>query len=159
MSHAVPPLFALRKRGKLQFPHPRIPRHATVTVISQAAQGARRQRMARFTGVLGLLTMLGVGVLVFPTNRRAIKLKTVAWGAGAADHVRVSRVLLDIWAAAFFSRGQCCKQAAGVRVEGSFFVFGELGSSILDRFHLRVSGSSDDYFHRPRFLHSCTTSV
>src|SRR6267143_1514062 len=37
--------------------------------------------MARFTGVLGLLTMLALGYL-FSTNRRAIKLKTVAWGLG-----------------------------------------------------------------------------
>ena len=35
--------------------------------------------MARFTGVLGLLSMLGLAYL-FSTNRRAIKLKTVAWG-------------------------------------------------------------------------------
>src|SRR6202047_4024212 len=35
--------------------------------------------MGRFTGVLGLLTMLGLAYL-FSTNRRAIKLKMVIWG-------------------------------------------------------------------------------
>mgnify|MGYP001191675283 CR=1 FL=1 len=35
--------------------------------------------MGRFTGVLGLLTILGLAYL-FSTNRRAIKLKMVIWG-------------------------------------------------------------------------------
>src|SRR6267142_1512489 len=35
--------------------------------------------MGRFTGVLGLLTMLGLAYL-FSTNRRAIKLKMIVWG-------------------------------------------------------------------------------
>ena len=45
--------------------------------------------MGRFTGVLGMLTMLGLAYL-FSTNRRAIKLKTVAWGLGLAVRIRVS---------------------------------------------------------------------
>ena len=37
--------------------------------------------MGRFTGILGLLTMLALAY-AFSTNRRAIRLKTVAWGLG-----------------------------------------------------------------------------
>ena len=37
--------------------------------------------MGRYTGILGLLTMLGLAY-TFSTNRRAIRLKTVAWGLG-----------------------------------------------------------------------------
>ena len=37
--------------------------------------------MGRFTGVLGLLAMLGLAYL-FSSNRRAIQMKTVAWGLG-----------------------------------------------------------------------------
>ena len=37
--------------------------------------------MGRFTGILGILTMLALALL-FSTNRRAIRLKTVAWGLG-----------------------------------------------------------------------------
>ena len=37
--------------------------------------------MGRFTGVLGLLAMLGLAYL-FSTARKAIKLKTVLWGLG-----------------------------------------------------------------------------
>ncbi|MGA8109293.1 MAG: Na+ dependent nucleoside transporter N-terminal domain-containing protein, partial [Acidobacteriaceae bacterium] len=35
--------------------------------------------MARFTGVLGLLTMLMLA-WIFSTNRRAIRWRTVVWG-------------------------------------------------------------------------------
>jgi len=35
--------------------------------------------MGRFTGILGLLTMLGLAY-AFSTNRKAIRGKTVAWG-------------------------------------------------------------------------------
>jgi len=35
--------------------------------------------MGRFTGILGLLTMLTVA-FIFSTNRRAIRVKTVVWG-------------------------------------------------------------------------------
>jgi len=35
--------------------------------------------MGRFTGFLGLLTMMGLA-FAFSTNRRAIRVKTVAWG-------------------------------------------------------------------------------
>ena len=37
--------------------------------------------MGRFTGVLGMAVILGLAWL-FSTDRRAIKLKTVAWGLG-----------------------------------------------------------------------------
>jgi CNT family concentrative nucleoside transporter len=37
--------------------------------------------MGRFTGLLGLLTMLALA-FAFSTNRRAIRVKTVAWGLG-----------------------------------------------------------------------------
>ncbi len=37
--------------------------------------------MGRFTGILGLLTMLALAY-AFSTNRRAIRLKTVWWGLG-----------------------------------------------------------------------------
>ena len=37
--------------------------------------------MGRLTGVLGIAVILGLAYL-FSTDRRAIKLKTVAWGLG-----------------------------------------------------------------------------
>ncbi len=37
--------------------------------------------MGRFTGILGLLTMLGLAY-AFSTNRRTVRVKTVDWGLG-----------------------------------------------------------------------------
>ncbi|HEX3822797.1 MAG TPA: Na+ dependent nucleoside transporter N-terminal domain-containing protein, partial [Candidatus Sulfotelmatobacter sp.] len=37
--------------------------------------------MGRYTGILGLLTMLTLAY-IFSTNRKAIRVKTVAWGLG-----------------------------------------------------------------------------
>ena len=37
--------------------------------------------MGRFTGILGLLTMLGLAY-AFSTDRKAIRKKTVGWGLG-----------------------------------------------------------------------------
>ena len=82
--------------------------------------------MARFTGILGLLTMLLLAWL-FSTNRRAIRLRTVAWG--------VSLQLLFAFAVLRWSFGQEAMAHAGSGVNkllsfafaGSEFLFGEFG--------------------------------
>src|SRR6266566_3487399 len=82
--------------------------------------------MARFTGVLGLLTMLALAYL-FSTNRRAIKMKTVAWGLGLQI---TFAFLVFYWAFGqrlFFRAGNAVNKLLAYAFEGSFFVFGELG--------------------------------
>src|SRR5580765_3394753 len=82
--------------------------------------------MGRFTGVLGLLTMLGLAYL-FSTDRKAIKLKTVLWGLG----LQLSFAIFVLR----FSAGRYLFEKAGYYVNlllsyafyGSQFVFGELG--------------------------------
>jgi CNT family concentrative nucleoside transporter len=82
--------------------------------------------MGRFTGILGILAMLGLAYL-FSSNRRAISLKTVLWGVG----LQVSLAFFVLR----FSWGQLLleKAAGGVTTllgysyAGSEFVFGELG--------------------------------
>jgi CNT family concentrative nucleoside transporter len=82
--------------------------------------------MGRFTGILGILSMLGLAYL-FSTNRRAIRLKTVVWGLG----LQIVFALFVLRVAA----GQLLFQKAGDEVNkllsysyaGSEFVFGELG--------------------------------
>jgi CNT family concentrative nucleoside transporter len=83
--------------------------------------------LARFTGVLGLLTMLLLA-WIFSTNRRAIRWRTVAWGLG----LQIAFAFLVLkW-----SVGQRVLQAAGSAVNkllayafnGSSFVFGDLGA-------------------------------
>ncbi|MBX6358645.1 NupC/NupG family nucleoside CNT transporter [Pseudacidobacterium ailaaui] len=82
--------------------------------------------MGRFTGVLGLLTMLALA-WGFSTNRKAIRWRTVFWGLGL--QLLFAFIVLD------FTWGQRILGAAGAAVTkllsyayyGSSFVFGELG--------------------------------
>ncbi len=82
--------------------------------------------MGRFTGVLGLLTMLSLA-WIFSTNRRAIRWRTVIWGLGL--QILFAFIVLD------FSWGQQVLAVAGNAVTkllsyafaGSTFDFGELG--------------------------------
>ncbi|TCK70787.1 NupC/NupG family nucleoside CNT transporter [Acidipila rosea] len=82
--------------------------------------------MGRFTGVLGLLTMLLLAWL-FSTNRRAIRWRTVFWGLGL--QLLFAFLVLD------FSWGQRILAAAGAGINrllsysyvGSSLVFGKLG--------------------------------
>ncbi len=82
--------------------------------------------MHRLVGVLGLLTMMAVAYLI-SSNRRAIRLKTVAWGLGLQI---VFAFLVLRW-----TFGQLIFQKAGAGVTwlldfsyfGSQFLFGDLG--------------------------------
>jgi CNT family concentrative nucleoside transporter len=82
--------------------------------------------MGRFTGILGLLTMLGLA-FAFSTNRRAIRFKTVAWGLGLqlAFAVFVLKVEVGRWM--FQTAGDAVKKLLDNAFAGSSFVFGELG--------------------------------
>jgi len=82
--------------------------------------------VARFTGLLGLITFIGVAYAC-STNRRAIRWRTVAWGVGLQF---VFAVLVIKW-----SLGQRILQVASTAVtaalghtaDGSTLVFGPLG--------------------------------
>src|SRR5215472_1813874 len=82
--------------------------------------------MGRFTGLLGLLAMLALAFL-FSTNRRAIRLKTVAWGLGLQFvlAIFVLRVKTGDWL--FEQAGDGAKRLLDFSYFGSSFVFGELG--------------------------------
>jgi concentrative nucleoside transporter, CNT family len=82
--------------------------------------------MGRYTGILGLLTML-VLAYAFSTDRRAIRLKTVAWGLGLqlAFGLFVLRVKSGEWL--FQKAGDGAKRLLDFSYVGSAFVFGELG--------------------------------
>jgi concentrative nucleoside transporter, CNT family len=82
--------------------------------------------MGRFTGILGLLTMLGLGI-AFSTNRRAIRIKTVAWGLGLQVAFAVFVLRLDIGRLIFQKAGDAVNRLLSYSFEGSSFVFGELG--------------------------------
>ena len=84
--------------------------------------------MGRFTGVLGILTILGLAYL-FSTSRRSIRLKTVAWGLGLqlALGLFVLRVKSGEWL--FQKMGNGAKKLLDFSYVGSSFVFGDLGTN------------------------------
>jgi len=82
--------------------------------------------MGRFTGILGLLTMLGLA-FALSTNRRAIRIKTVAWGLGLQFAFAVFVLRLDIGRLVFQKAGDAVNRLLSYSFEGSQFVFGELG--------------------------------
>jgi concentrative nucleoside transporter, CNT family len=97
--------------------------------LSFALEAGRKQgekRMGRFTGVLGITTILSLAY-IFSTNRRSIRLKTVAWGLGLqlALGLFVLRVTWGEWL--FQKLGNGAKKLLDFSYVGSSFVFGELG--------------------------------
>jgi len=84
--------------------------------------------MGRLTGVLGILTILGLAYL-FSTSRRSIRLKTVAWGLGLqlALGLFVLRVKSGEWL--FQELGNGAKKLLDFSYVGSAFVFGDLGTN------------------------------
>jgi concentrative nucleoside transporter, CNT family len=82
--------------------------------------------MGRFTGILGLLTMLALAV-AFSTNRRAIRIKTVAWGLGLQITFAIFVLRLDIGRMIFQKAGDAVNRLLSYSFAGSQFVFGELG--------------------------------
>ncbi len=82
--------------------------------------------MGRFTGILGLLTMLGLAY-AFSTNRRAIRLKTVAWGLGLQIAFALFVLKVPIGRDLFELAGKKVNILLSYSFKGSEFVFGELG--------------------------------
>ena len=82
--------------------------------------------MGRFTGILGLLTMLGLA-FAFSTNRRAIRIKTVAWGLGLQFAFAVFVLRVEIGRLMFEVAGGLVRKLLDNAFAGSSFVFGELG--------------------------------
>jgi concentrative nucleoside transporter, CNT family len=82
--------------------------------------------MGRFTGILGLLTMLGLAY-TFSTNRRAIRLKTVAWGLGLQFAFAVFVLRVETGRRVFQKAGDVVNRLLSYAFVGSQFVFGDLG--------------------------------
>jgi concentrative nucleoside transporter, CNT family len=82
--------------------------------------------MGRFTGLLGLLTMLSLAY-AFSTNRRAIRVKTVAWGLSLQFLFAIFVLQIEAGRRMFQIAGDAVKQLLSYAFAGSEFVFGELG--------------------------------
>src|SRR5258705_3586512 len=83
--------------------------------------------MGRFTGILGLLAMLGLAY-AFSTDRRAIRMKTVAWGLGLQFVFAVFVLKVDAGRAVFQKAGDAVTRLLGYAYAGSHFVFGDLAN-------------------------------
>ena len=82
--------------------------------------------MQRFTGILGLLTLLGLAY-IFSTNRKAIRLKTVAWGLGLQIVFAIFVLKIDFGRNLFQAAGNAVNHLLSYSFVGSQFVFGDLG--------------------------------
>jgi len=82
--------------------------------------------MGRFTGILGLLTLLGLAY-IFSTNRKAIRLKTVAWGLSLQIVFAIFVLKIDLGRNLFQAAGAAVNRLLSYSFVGSQFVFGELG--------------------------------
>jgi len=82
--------------------------------------------MGRFTGILGILTMLGLAFL-FSTNRRAIRLKTVLWGLALQFAFAVFVLKGKVGRLLFQAAGDAVNRLLSYAFAGSSFVFGDLG--------------------------------
>src|SRR5579863_3034823 len=82
--------------------------------------------MARFTGILGLITMLALAY-AFSTNRRAIRVKTVAWGLGLQFAFAVFVLRVETGRRVFQKAGAVVNRLLDYSYPGSQFLFGELG--------------------------------
>jgi concentrative nucleoside transporter, CNT family len=83
--------------------------------------------MGRFTGILGLLTMLGLAY-AFSTNRRAINKKTVVWGLGLQIVFAIFVLKIEFGRVLFQKAGDAVNRLLSYAFVGSKFVFGDLGA-------------------------------
>lgn len=82
--------------------------------------------MGRFTGILGLLTMLLLA-WAFSTNRRAIRWRTVAWGLGLQIFFAILVLRFETGRLLLAKAGSGINRLLAYAFEGSSMVFGELG--------------------------------
>jgi CNT family concentrative nucleoside transporter len=84
--------------------------------------------MGRLTGVLGIAVIVGLAYL-FSTDRRAIKLKTVAWGLGLQFALGLFVLRVSAGQRLFAALGAGAKHLLDFSYVGSEFVFGEIGKA------------------------------
>ncbi len=83
--------------------------------------------MARFTGLLGLITFLSLAY-AFSTNRRAIKWRTVAWGLGLQIFFAFLVIKWTYGQTILHKASTAVTALLGHAVDGSSMVFGPLGT-------------------------------
>ena len=82
--------------------------------------------MAQFRGLLGIVVLLALAY-AFSTNRRAIRVKTVAWGLGLQFLFAVMVIYSDRGQKVMAAIGDKVNQLLSYAFAGSSFVLGNLG--------------------------------
>ncbi|PYV08778.1 MAG: NupC/NupG family nucleoside CNT transporter [Acidobacteria bacterium] len=83
--------------------------------------------MERLSGLLGIVSILGIAYL-FSTNRRAIRIKTVAWGLGLQFGFALIVLRTTVGQNTFRWIGDKVNRLLSFAHAGSSFVFGQLGT-------------------------------
>jgi CNT family concentrative nucleoside transporter len=83
--------------------------------------------MGRLTGILGILVILALAY-VFSTNRKQIRLTTIAWGLGLQFVFALIVLKTAAGQATFSWIGDKITKLLGFAKVGSSFVFGDLGT-------------------------------
>jgi CNT family concentrative nucleoside transporter len=84
--------------------------------------------MGRYVGVLGIAVILA-GAYIFSTDRRAIRLKTVAWGLGLQFALGLFVLRVAAGQRLFAILGAAAKKLLDFSYVGSAFLFGEIGKA------------------------------
>ena len=82
--------------------------------------------MGRFIGVLGIVVILAAAY-IFSTDRKAIQMKTVAWGLGLQLAFAIFVLRFTIGRQIFQTAGDIVNRLLNFSFVGSEFMFGELG--------------------------------
>jgi concentrative nucleoside transporter, CNT family len=82
--------------------------------------------LGRLTGILGLLSMVGLAYL-FSTNRKAIRARTVAWGLALQIIFAFLVLRVEFGRRVFAWLGEVITRFLGYSYAGSTFLFGDLG--------------------------------
>ncbi len=85
--------------------------------------------MGRLTGILGMLTMLGLAYTL-STDRKAIRLKTVAWGLALQLTFAFFVLRFEIGRRVFQAAGNAVNGLLSFSFVGSEFVIGEMGKKV-----------------------------
>jgi len=114
--------------------------------------------MGTYRGILGLLTMLGLA-FAFSTNRRAIRVKTVAWGLSLQIVFAIFVLRIDYGRRMFQAVGDAATRVLSYAFVGSEFVFGELGKKSSNVGFVSLFRCFRLSFLSAHFSPSCTTSA
>src|SRR2546425_11480417 len=86
----------------------------------------RRAHMGRFAGLLGMITIVGLAYL-FSTDRKSVRLKTVAWGLGLQLTFAFFVLRFEFGRRIFQIAGDAVNRLLSFSYVGSTFVFGDIG--------------------------------